>query len=433
VAVLLSSSLFSIKVQAGTYSGGTGGSAEPYRIASAKDLNDIGNNPEDFDKHFVLVNDVDLAGYTGMEFNIIGSQENPFGGVFDGNGHTISSFSYNSDGADYIGLFAVVYEPNALIKDLTLAEPNVSAGTDGFVGSLVGSLYGTVHNCRAAGVTVSGWANAGGLVGENWGDIVESSATGSVSGTYSVGGLVGDNYGQIADCSSGATVSGDDYIGGLVGGNGYGHISYSSATGDVTGNDCVGGLVGYSGSFDAATTIVNSYAMGEVLGVRAVGGLVGDNDGTILECYSAGSVSGGQDVGGLAGENGQYWEYRPGYPIYVYGNVYDSYSAGWVSGPGPGVGGLIGTNVCGEVLHSFWDIESSGQPSSQGGQGKTTARMYKEATFTDAGWDLIDIWNIGESQTYPYLRAYSAGDINHDRSVDFRDVAIIGARWLDGF
>jgi hypothetical protein len=433
MAILLCLPLFSIRVWGGAYSGGTGAPDEPYRIAGAEDLHDIGNHPEDFDKHFVLVKDIDLAGYTGTQFNIIGSQENPFAGVFDGNGHTILNFAYNSDGAGFIGLFAVVYEPNALIKDLTLAEPNVSAGTGDFVGSLVGSLYGIVRNCSAAGVRVSGGASAGGLAGENFGDIVGSSVTGSVSGTYSVGGLVGDNYGQITDCSSGGEASGNDYIGGLVGGNGYGHISYSYATGSVAGSDCVGGLVGYSGSFDAAASVANSYATGDVLGTRAVGGLAGDNDGAIADCYATGSVSGGQDVGGLVGENGQYWEYRPGYPIYVYGDVYDSYSGATVSGTGPNIGGLIGTNVCGEVLRSFWDTQATGQASSQGGQGKSTAEMYKGKTFADAGWDFIDIWSIGENQTYPYLRTYSAGDINRDSIVNFTDVAIISARWLDGY
>ena len=49
----------------GTYSGGTGEPNDPYRIATAEDLNDIGNYEEDWDKHFILVNDVNLAQYTG--------------------------------------------------------------------------------------------------------------------------------------------------------------------------------------------------------------------------------------------------------------------------------------------------------------------------------------------------------------------------------
>jgi hypothetical protein len=54
------------------YSGGTGQPNDPYRIATAEDLNDIGNYAEDWDKHFILINDVNLAEFTGTQFNIIG-------------------------------------------------------------------------------------------------------------------------------------------------------------------------------------------------------------------------------------------------------------------------------------------------------------------------------------------------------------------------
>ena len=86
-------------VSAGTYNGGGNGTAEqPYRIATAADMNEIGANPDDWGSHFVMVNDINLADYTGTEFNIIGpNSATPFTGVFDhqfavkirerGNGH----------------------------------------------------------------------------------------------------------------------------------------------------------------------------------------------------------------------------------------------------------------------------------------------------------------------------------------------------------
>ena len=52
-------------------------------------------------------------------------------GVFDGNGKTISNFSYTSTGADSVGLFAYVYGEqtgNAVIKNLGLIDPNVDVG-----------------------------------------------------------------------------------------------------------------------------------------------------------------------------------------------------------------------------------------------------------------------------------------------------------------
>jgi len=54
------------------------------------------------------------------------------------------------------------------------------------------------------------------------------------------------------------------------------------------------------------------------------------------------------------------------------------------------------------IHNSYWDIETSGQSSSDGGEGKTTAEMKQQATFI--GWDFTNIWDIIEGVTYPYLR-----------------------------
>ena len=78
------------------------------------------------------------------------------------------------------------------------------------------------------------------------------------------------------------------------------------------------------------------------------------------------------------------------------------------------VGGLVGRNDEGTVNDSFWDIEPSGQATSDGGTGKTTAEMQDIATFSGAGWNIIAvanpdtrnrsyIWNIVDDVTYPFL------------------------------
>jgi hypothetical protein len=68
---------------------------------------------------------------------------------------------------------------------------------------------------------------------------------------------------------------------------------------------------------------------------------------------------------------------------------------------------------------------------SAGGTGKTTAEMKTKSTFTDAGWDFIEIWGIGENQTYPYLRFGPGGDLNYDKKVNLIDVAILASHWLE--
>lgn len=73
-------------------------------------------------------------------------------------------------------------------------------------------------------------------------------------------------------------------------------------------------------------------------------------------------------------------------------------------------GGLAEQNT-GEIALSFWDSEASGQSTSDGGEGKTTAEMQTAGTFLDAGWDFVDEAENGtedirwilEGQDYPRL------------------------------
>ena len=219
----------------------------------------------------------------------------------------------------------------------------------------------------------------------------------TVTGNERVGGLVGASSGTVSNCYAiGSTPAGEWYVGGLVGLN-EGTVSNSYATGNVTGNEKhVGGLVGSSYG-----TVSNSYSTGNVTGDVYVGGLVGFNwRGTVSNSYSTGNVTGNY-VGGLVGLNG--------------GTVSNSYSTGNVPGLGPGgyAGGLVGLND-GTVSNSFWDTETSGQDTSDGGTGKNTTEMQYITTFSGAGWNITTvsgigernpsyIWNIVDDVTYPFL------------------------------
>jgi hypothetical protein len=81
------------------YAGGTGTAEDPYRIETAGQLNTIGLYPEDWDKHFRLVADVDMNDLTGAKVNLIPR----FEGVFDGNDHTIANLTYLVKDEDNLG------------------------------------------------------------------------------------------------------------------------------------------------------------------------------------------------------------------------------------------------------------------------------------------------------------------------------------------
>jgi len=326
-----------------------------------------------------------------------------------------------------------------------------------WMGGLVGTNVGTVSNSYSNSSLTGNGDLIGGLVGVNVGTVSNSYSTGNVTGHLGVGGLVAANgYGDpgtVSNSYSTGSVTGESYVGGLVGGSTYGStVSNSYSTGSVAGNLSVGGLVGVI----EGGTVTDSYSVGTVTGVDNVGGLVGENldDGDVSNSYSSGSVTGNDSIGGLVGDN---WDgtvsnsYATGNVTGTsfvgglvghtyYGAVSNSYSTGSVTGvtivgglvgrneegstvsnsystgnvSGEDyVGGLVGLNELGTVSNSFWDIETSGQATSAGGTGKTTAEMKSIATFADAGWNIIAvalnetnpayIWNIVNNVTYPFL------------------------------
>ena len=191
----------------------------------------------------------------------------------------------------------------------------------------------------------------------------------AAAGYYYVGALVGFNNGIITNSYSTGNVSGTvGMAGGLVGKN-TGTVSYSYSTAIVSGVVNAGGLVGDNWR----GTVSDSYSTGNVIGSSCAGGLVAySNNGTVINSYSTGSVTGYEDVGGMVGRNHE-----------------------------------------GTASNSFWNIQTSGQTTSDGGTGKSTAEMRDIVTFSGAGWNICTVlpdstnstctWNIVNGVTYPFL------------------------------
>jgi len=406
VVLLLSFSILSGSVQA-KYSGGTGSPEDPYLISTAADMNQIGRNYTDWDKCFKLTADINLSAYTGTQFSRIGTDANhAFSGVFDGNGHTISGFTYTAEGRDYIGVFG---NNRGIIENVSLVDVNVTGRSyvGGLVGNMEGSDYGSeISNCNSTGVIRGGdnsW-NIGGLVGcastnEYWcyiNNCYSTSAVTSGNGSAYLGGLVGQIVNSdISNCSSTGAVTGGNgsyYLGGLVGGIGStgneygseGDISNCYSTGAVTGGDDsydLGGLVGGIGSTgndESYGNISDCYSTGNVAGgynSNSLGGLVGGIDSTggdeswsegdISNCYSTGTVTGrddSYDLGGLVGGIG------PTGNDESYGNISDCYSKGTVSGGynSDSLGGLVGCVYYGDVADCYATGEVAGDYDAGG-------------------------------------------------------------------
>jgi len=246
---------------------------------------------------------------------------------------------------------------NHVISHLSILAPPGNAGLFAQIGS-----SGTVKNLGITDATVGSSNTAGILAGGNDGTVTNVWTSGTLTGTgiSPLGGLVGINDGTISGSWSSSTVNAYSRGGGLVGMQTGGSVTSSYATGAVQGTADLGGLVGsqWGGS------LINVYATGAVSGSYDIGGLVGSlYDGSISYAYATGKVTGDAFVGGLVGAGG--------------------YS----------------------VTNSFWDINTTGQSSSNAGTGLTTAQARSAASYT--GWDFTNVW-YQSGDMRPILRSEAA-------------------------
>ena len=241
---------------------------------------------------YELLGNLDLSAFANWQ--PIGSQNDPFTNILQGNGYSIANLAI--DRGNNIGLFAAL--SGATIDNLVVEVASISG--DSYVGALAGRAeQSTISRVQIRAVAVNSklqatGARAGGMLGETIGTTI----TNVISDLNIVGGGNNDDA---------------DYVGGIIGYVSSSDISYAHSSGSVSviGSepDNVGGLVGYMQnnsaiSYSSASSSVTSNGSDS----WAYGGLVGrmENNSTISYSSASGSVtSNGADnslYGGLVGE-----------------------------------------------------------------------------------------------------------------------------------
>ena len=229
----------------------------------------------------------------------IGTEQTPYTGTFDGQGHTISGLSISSSDY-YAGLFGFVGS-GGTVQNLTLDSPTVNSSSATDVGAVAGrNDGGAIADCHVTGSgNISSSFIAGGVVGNNNGGTVTACyATGSVTATgntvYS-GGVVGTNSGgTVTACYATGDVTATSsyfysYAGGVVGNNG-GTVTACYATGNVTANGSdtyAGGVVGINAN---ANTVTACYWSGKVNGSDDSNQGIGDGTGDAKKVTSDGDT-----------------------------------------------------------------------------------------------------------------------------------------------
>ena len=253
---------------------GLGTSEDPFKICSAAQFASIGQNASDWNKHYIIMKDIDMTGYDETNLTLIGNLTNPFRGVLDGNNKTISNFTYEDASADYIGIIGVAFGSNTAIRNLTAT--NVTILGDEEIGAIVGRItYGVISNVSSSG-TITGDRYKGGIIGNSMNGTQISGSSSSVN-------LVSNG-------------SNDSFTGGLIGRvTDSGRIENCFATGDLgsVGTPLLsghhGGLIGRS----TDSIVLNSFSTGNIYSSAGlVGGVIGEPGGTsvLINSFATGNV-----------------------------------------------------------------------------------------------------------------------------------------------
>jgi len=256
------------------FAGGEGTTDNPYRIATAEQLDHVRNA---LDAHFIQISDIDL---NGIVWQPIGSEDTPFTGTYDGCGYTISNLNISGTyDQQSIGLFGAAGRNSGTSKEIfsnirlknTSIELNFDSFPD-FNGCRIGALVGSCNHTIISSCSSEGTIQFTGICTEQNRERTLFSVD--------VGGISGKS-GRFQNCTNYADIictikeiEGNDKV-----------IGKSHSV------DC-GGICGYGGNY--VTCVNYGDILIESVDFVCAGGIVGDctSDFQITNCINYGSVFG---------------------------------------------------------------------------------------------------------------------------------------------
>lgn len=265
------------------------------RIRNEKDLCELSEN--------CSLNSWSKGRTVVLEADIVLSEESGFlpipvfSGTFDGGGHTISGFRF-ADDISRTGFFGTL-QKGAVVKQLNIIGQAAPSGDADLIGGIVGLNYGELINCTFEGV-IKGNSTVGGIVGynEKSGRLSGCSFKGTLTGEHYAGGIAGQNEGSIIRCVNSGNIN-TTAIEVETDPSDLGFDHLISMENVPAGTD-IGGIAGFS-----TGRLQNCKNNGDVgyehMGYN-VGGIAGRQSGNIDGCENSGLIKGRKDVGGIAGQ-----------------------------------------------------------------------------------------------------------------------------------
>ena len=296
----------------------------PFQIASAAQLAELAQYVNAGDAtfvsaHYVLTDDVNLSAYGN--WTPIGTINQPFAGVFDGQNHVVTGLKIDRSQGVYQGLFGCVNSQdanrkaqvkNVIVKDAQIRAKKRSGAVVGFYGDWDSQME-PLENCAMVGGSIEGCVDRagydqadyiGGVVGLSYADVRFCYSTGTVivpQSACDIGGVAGWVDGNVQSCYAAGSMDIFPYsryqifdIGGLVGGVDD-DVSDCYSTVDVVGlGDNTFNFGGVAGTVGGSVT--RCFATGNVQAWSTVGGVasvVGTSGGSLTDCVALnGAVSG---------------------------------------------------------------------------------------------------------------------------------------------
>ena len=280
-----------------------GGADTPFQIASAAQLAELAQYVNAGDAtfvsaHYVLTDDVNLSAYGN--WTPIGTINQPFAGVFDGQNHVVTGLKIDRSQGVCQGLFGCVNSQdanrkaqvkNVIVKDAQIRTKNQSGAVVGFYGGWASQME-PLENCAMVGGSIEGCVDRAGY-----------------DQASSIGGVVGFSYADVRFCYSTGTVivpqSACD-IGGVVGWvDGNVQSCYAAGSMDIFPYSTrqIFNIGGLAGTVD--DDVSDCYSTVDVVGLGdntfTFGGVAGTVGGSVTRCFATGNVQAWMTVGGVAG------------------------------------------------------------------------------------------------------------------------------------
>lgn len=210
------------------FSGGSGTSNAPYQISRTEDLDrlatDVNNGTSYSGTYFVLTQDITYNTSTDAwndatsmanNFTAIGTESQPFAGIFNGQNHTISGIRIYSNSNSYQGLFG---NNSGTVRNVTIANTRITGNS--YLGGIAGNNTGTIENCRVMNdvmihtAATSGIDYLGGIAGKSLNGTISNCVSSvqitEVSGVTSsahYGGITGYGQGLSNNIAYGVNIS----------------------------------------------------------------------------------------------------------------------------------------------------------------------------------------------------------------------------------